>query len=43
VIWIISLGSVLIFSTIDNRKVIYLYFFAFSFLGSVLVLIFNVF
>jgi hypothetical protein len=30
-IWIISLRSVPIFSTIDNRKVIYSFFFTFNF------------
>jgi hypothetical protein len=42
VIWIVSLGSVPIFSTIDNRKVIYPHFFSFNFLNNVLVLLFNV-
>jgi hypothetical protein len=33
---------VLVFSTIDNQKVIYLWFFAFDFSSSVLILFFNV-
>ncbi len=41
-IWIISSRSVLVFSTIDNQKVIYLWFFAFDFSSSVLILFFNV-
>jgi hypothetical protein len=38
----ISLGSVPIFFTIDNQEVIYFYFFAFNFLGNVLMLFFSV-
>jgi hypothetical protein len=38
-IWIISLGNVLIFSMIDDQKVIYPCLFAFNFLGNVLVLL----
>jgi len=40
-IWIVSSGSVPIFSTIDDQKVIYFCFFAFNFLGNMLVLFFN--
>jgi hypothetical protein len=39
-IWIISLGCVLVFSTIDDQEVIYPCFFAFNFSGNVLVLLF---
>jgi hypothetical protein len=42
VIWIVSLGSVLIFSIKDNREVMYPCFFAFNFLGNVLILLFSV-
>jgi len=42
VIWIVSFGSVFVFFTIDNQEVIYLYLFAFNFLGSILILPFNV-
>jgi hypothetical protein len=42
VIWIISSGNVLVFFTLDVRKVIYPCLFAFSFLGNVLVLFFDV-
>jgi hypothetical protein len=38
VIWIISLGSVFVFSMIDNQEVIYPCLFAFSFLGNLLVI-----
>ncbi len=41
-IWIVSSRNVLVFSTINNQKVIYPYLFAFSFLCNVLVLRFNV-
>jgi hypothetical protein len=41
VIWIVSLRSVLIFSTIDDREVIYPCLFAFNFLGNVLILLFR--
>jgi hypothetical protein len=41
VIWIVSLGSVLVFFMTDNREVNYPCFFAFKLLGSVLVLLFN--
>jgi hypothetical protein len=42
VIWIISLGNVPVFSTIDDQEVIYPCLFAFNFLSNVLVLLFNV-
>jgi hypothetical protein len=41
-IWIVSLGSVLAFSIIDDQEVIYPCLFAFNFLSNVLVLPFNV-
>jgi len=34
VIWIVSLGNVLVFSTIDDQEVIYFYLFAFYFHGT---------
>jgi hypothetical protein len=40
--WIVSLGSLFVFSTIDNHDVIYSNFFAFNFLSNVLVLLLNV-
>jgi hypothetical protein len=40
-IWIISLGNVFVFSTINDRKIIYFNFFTFNFLGNVIVLLFN--
>jgi hypothetical protein len=43
VIWIISLRSVFVFSTIDDWKVIYPCLFAFKFLGDVVILLFNMF
>jgi hypothetical protein len=42
VIWIVSSRSVLVFSTINDQKVIYPCLFTFNFLGNVLVLLFNV-
>jgi hypothetical protein len=42
-IWIISLKSVPIFSTIDDQEIIYPCFFAFNFLGNMLILLFNMF
>jgi hypothetical protein len=42
VIWIISLGSVPIFSMIGDQEVIYPCLFPFNFVGNVLVLFFNV-
>jgi hypothetical protein len=42
-IWIISSGSVPIFSMIDDHEVIYPCLFAFNFSSNVLVLPFNVF
>jgi hypothetical protein len=41
-IWIVSLGNVLIFFTINDRKVIYPFFFTFNFLNNMLVLFFCV-
>ncbi len=41
-IWIVSLGNVLVFSMINDRKVIYHCLLAFNFSSSVLVLLFNV-
>jgi hypothetical protein len=41
VIWIISLGNVLVFSIINDWEVIYLCLFAFSFLGYTLLLFFS--
>jgi hypothetical protein len=42
-IWIVLLRNVLIFSMIDDQKVIDPCLFAFNFLGSMLVSSFNVF
>ncbi len=42
VIWIVSLGSVLVFSTIDDQEVIYPCLFAFNFSGNVLIFLFSV-
>jgi len=42
-IWIVSSGSVPIFSTIDDPEIIYPYIFAFNFSSSMLVLIFSMF
>jgi hypothetical protein len=39
-IWIISLGSVFVFFTIDNHEII---LFTFNFLGNTLILFFNMF
>jgi hypothetical protein len=41
VIWIISLGNVFVFSTINNWEVIYPCFFAFNFSSNVLVFAFQ--
>jgi len=41
VIWIISLGSVFVFSMIDDWEVIYPFLFAFNFLSNMLVLFLN--
>jgi hypothetical protein len=38
VIWIVSLKGVLIFSTIDDQKVIHSCLFSFKFLSNVLIL-----
>jgi hypothetical protein len=38
VIWIVSLGSVFVFSMTDDQEVIYLCLFAFNFSDNVLVL-----
>jgi hypothetical protein len=40
-IWIISSGSVLVFSMINDQKVIYPCLFAFNLLGNMLILLFN--
>jgi len=42
-IWIVSSRSVVVFSMIVDREVIYPYFFAFNFSDNVLVLLFSVF
>jgi hypothetical protein len=43
VIWIVSSGNVLIFSTINDQKVIYPCLFTFNFSNSVFILLLNVF
>jgi hypothetical protein len=42
VIWIVSLGSVLVFCTIDDWEVIYPCIFIFNFLGDMLIFLSNV-
>jgi hypothetical protein len=41
-IWIVSLGNVLVFSMIDDCEVIYFCLFVFKFSSNVLVLLFNI-
>jgi hypothetical protein len=43
VIYIVSLENVLVFSKIDDQKIIYPCLFAFIFLDNLLILFFNVF
>jgi hypothetical protein len=43
VIWIVSLRSVLVFFTIDDKEVIIFCLFKFNFLGTQLILLFNIF
>jgi hypothetical protein len=40
-LWIVSSGSVLVFSTIFDQEIIYLCFFAFNFSSNMLILLFN--